>query len=292
MKISDLLRRGTPIFSCEFFPPKTEEGLAQLQDTILQTKSLNPGFISVTYGAGGSTRGKTLAIVKKTKNELGLESMAHLTCVGHSREELRQILDELRDSGIENIIALRGDPPQGQTQFSPHPDGFSHADELVAFIKKSYPFCIATAGYPEGHVEAPNRETDWTRLAQKVRLGADFIITQLFFDNRDYFHFVEKVRALGVTVPILPGIMPITNWNQILRFTRMCGAKMPDFILRDLAPVQNDAEAVQTHGIEIATRQCEELLARGVPGLHFYTLNKSRSTHAIVQNLRRKKLLP
>ena len=288
MKITDILKKEKFIFSCEFFPPKTDEALAGLFDTVRGIKDLRPGYISVTYGAGGSTRQKTLEIVSKVKNEIGIESMAHLTCVGHSRAELKEILDRIRDSGIENVIALRGDPPKGETRFNPHPDGFRHAGELVAFIRKSYGFCVAVAGYPEGHVESPDRQTDWKYLETKVSAGADFIITQLFFDNRDFFSFEKQMREKGVTVPIIPGIMPITNYSQIVKFTQMCGAAIPDQAARDLEPIREDLESVQAYGIQWASRQCEELIERGVPGIHFYTLNRSRSTRAIIEDLKRK----
>lgn len=287
MKITDILRRRKFIFSCEFFPPKTEEGMAQLFEAARELKELDPGYVSVTYGAGGSTRGKTVSIVRRIKYDLGIESMAHLTCVGHSRGELKDILDHLRDAGVENVIALRGDPPKGQGGFVPHPDGFRNAVELVRMIRESYPFCVAVAGYPEGHPEAPDRETDWDRLAEKVRAGGDLVITQLFFDNEDFFRFEKRMREKGVSVPIIPGIMPITNYGQIVRFTQICGAKIPERIVRDLTPVQDDPEAVYAYGVEHAVRQCEELMRRGAPGLHFYTLNKSKATKDIIQNLKR-----
>ena len=288
MKITDILKQRKFIFSCEFFPPKTDEGMEQLFEAARELKAFAPGYVSVTYGAGGGTREKTLGIVQRIQRELGLVSMAHLTCVGHSKAELGQILDHLKDAGIENVIALRGDPPKGDGGFKPHPDGFRHAAELARFIRESYPFCIAVAGYPEGHVEAPNKEADWDFLAEKVRAGGDLVITQLFFDNADYFRFVEAMRARGVTAPIVPGIMPITNYSQIVRFTQMCGAKIPAEAARDLAAIQQDPVAVQRYGVDYATRQCRELIARGVPGIHFYTLNKSKSTKAILENLTRK----
>jgi methylenetetrahydrofolate reductase (NADPH) len=288
MKITDLLSKSSqPIFSFEFFPPKTEEEMIQLFATIKEVKKLNPGYVSVTYGAGGATRDRTIEIVKHAKKEIGLESMAHLTCVGHSKSEIKNILDELENSGIENVLALRGDPPQGETHFAPHPDGFKYASELTAFIRASYPLCIAVAGYPEGHIESQDKETDWDWLRQKIMAGANFIITQLFFDNRDFFAFEKRIREKGVTVPIIPGIMPITNYGQIVRFTQTCGAKIPEKVARDLEEIQDDLEAVQRYGVEYATRQCGELIAHGVPGIHFYTLNKSKSTRKIVENLRR-----
>ena len=262
--------------------------MAQLYDTVREIKALRPGYVSVTYGAGGGTRDKTIEIVAKVKHEIGIESMAHLTCVGHSRTELKQILDRIRDSGIENVIALRGDPPKGETRFRPHPDGFEHGNELAGFIRKSYDFCVAVAGYPEGHVEAPDRETDWKFLEMKVSAGADLIITQLFFNNDDFFRFEKRIREKGITVPIIPGIMPITNFSQIVKFTQMCGAKIPPRVASDLEPVKEDPESVQAYGIDFATRQCEELIAKGVPGIHFYTLNRSKSTKAIIENLRKR----
>lgn len=288
MKITDIFKREEFIFSCEFFPPKTEEGMTQLYQTIQETKKLNPGFISVTYGAGGGTRDKTLGIVRKAKNEIGIETMAHLACVGHPRSEIKQILDQLQNDGVENIIALRGDPPKGETEFKPHPDGFCHANELAEFVRKSYNFCVAVAGYPEGHPESKDRETDWNYLVKKVSVGGDFIITQLFFNNQDFFFFEKRMREKGVKVPIIPGIMPITNYSQILRFTQSCGAKMPGKLLKDLEKIQNDAEGVQKYGIDYATRQCEELINHGVAGIHLYTLNKSRSAQTIITNLKKR----
>ncbi|HYW02016.1 MAG TPA: methylenetetrahydrofolate reductase [NAD(P)H] [Candidatus Acidoferrum sp.] len=286
MKIIDILTKNArPIFSFEFFPPKTEEGRTELFEALKKVKTLNPGYISVTYGAGGGTRDKTIEIVEQAKNILGLESMAHLTCVGHSKEEIKKILDELQASGIENVVALRGDPPKGETSFKPNPRGFKYANELTEFIRDSYSFCIAVAGYPEGHIESPNKETDWDYLFQKVKAGADFIITQLFFDNQYFFTFEKRIREKGVTVPIIPGIMPITNYHQILRFTQMCGAKIPEKIIRDLQPIQNQTVEVQRYGIEYATSQCKELIAHGVPGIHFYTLNKSHASQEIIRRL-------
>ncbi len=285
MKIRDLLKNKKPTFSCEFYPPKTEEGMAQLFETVRALKVLDPGYVSVTYGAGGGTKDKTVQIVQKIKSEIGIEAMAHLTCVGHSQKELKEILDQIQSAGIENIIALRGDPPQGEKSFVAHSNGFKNGWQLTEFIRKHYNFCIAVAGYPEGHIEARNKEEDWDYLAQKVKCGADFIVTQLFFENREFFDFERAIRARGITVPIIPGIMPITNFNQILKFTQMCGAKIPKKLIRELEPIQNDKEALLEKGVSYATAQCRELLARGVPGIHFYTLNKSKSTLKIIKNL-------
>ncbi len=260
--------------------------MIQLFGTLKEIKKLNPGYISVTYGAGGSTRDTTIKIVKRAKGEIGLESAAHLTCVGHSRQEIKSILDELIIAGIENVVALRGDPPQGETRFIPNPDGFRHASDLTAFIRASYPVCIAVAGYPEGHIESPDRETDWEYLRQKAKAGADLIITQLFFENSHFFNFEKRLREMGVSVPIIPGIMPITNYNQIVRFTRICGATIPEKLVRDLELIQENVEAVQQYGVEHAIKQCRELIAHGVPGIHFYTLNKSTATQEIIRSLR------
>jgi methylenetetrahydrofolate reductase (NADPH) len=284
MKISELLKSGRPLFSFEFFPPKDEAAAAALMDVIRQLKTLRPDFVSVTYGAGGSTRAKTLALVAKVKQEVGIETLAHLTCVGHAKEEVRGILRELADQGIENIIALRGDPPKGQAAFEPHPDGFRHANELVEEAARMG-FCVAVAGYPEKHIEAPTLEEDLRHLKRKVDAGASFITTQLFFRNPHYFDFVSKARALGIRVPIFPGIMPVTNYAQIQRFVQMCGVELPTALTEELAPVQEDLEAVTRAGVSYAALQCRELLQRGAPGIHFYTLNKSRATREILESL-------
>jgi methylenetetrahydrofolate reductase (NADPH) len=286
MKITEILKGRTLTMSFEFFPPKTEQEMTQLFETLREVKKLDPGYISVTYAPGGETREKTIEIVRRAKSEIGLESMAHLTCVGHSREELKSILDELKISGIDNVIALRGDPLKGQTKFTPHPNGFKYASELTAFIRASYPFCIAVAGYPEGHIESSDKESDWNNLVLKVKAGADLIITQLFFDNSDFFNFENAMRKRGVSVPIIPGIMPITNYNQTMRFTQMCGAKIPEKVMRDLEEVHNDQEAVQEYGVAYATQQCRQLIDHRVLGIHFYTLNKSKATQEVIENLR------
>lgn len=259
--------------------------MVQLFDTLREVRELNPGYISVTYGAGGGTRDRTVEIVKRAKQEIGLESMAHLTCIGHSKPQIKRILDDLLAAGIENVVALRGDPPRGSPSFVPTPGGFRYASELTAFIRASYPFCIAVAGYPEGHVESPDKESDWIHLREKVMAGADFIITQLFFENETFFAFEKRMREIGVAVPIIPGIMPITNYSQILRFTRICGASIPGNVLKDLAVIQNEPESVRQYGVDYAAKQCKELVAHGVPGIHFYTLNKSRATREILERL-------
>lgn len=287
MLIRDLFGDGRPVFSFEFFPPKTPQGEQSLLRTISHLRELNPSFVSVTYGAGGSTRQKTVELVARIKREFGIEAMAHLTCVGHNRDELAAILDRLQAEGIENVLPLRGDPPQGETRFIPPANGFAYAAELVRFIRaRGYPFCLGGAGYPEGHVECRDLEVDLKHLADKVAAGVDFVITQLFFDNSDYFAFVERARAAGIRVPIIPGIMPITNVAQIQRFTRLCGAKIPGALEARLLSVADDEEVVRAIGIAHATRQCRDLLARGAPGIHFYTLNQSPATVAILAQLR------
>lgn len=285
MKIRDLLDPAKPCFSFEFFPPKTPAGETQLWEAFEDLRSLSPGYVSVTYGAGGSTRDRTVELVSRIKERTGLEAMAHLTCVGHSREELERVLDRLTAARIENILALRGDPPQGVTAYEPVPQGFRYASELVPLVREKG-FSVACAGYPEGHPETPSREADLLNLKTKVDRGCDFIVTQLFLDNAFYFDFVERAKRVGITVPIVPGIMPITNYAQIQRMTRMCGATLPRRLELELEKVKDDQEAVMQLGVAHATVQCVELLARGVPGIHFYTLNRSPASRMIVSALR------
>ncbi len=288
MRISSLFGPGRPVFSFEFFPPRTTEGERLLERTLTDLRGLQPDFVSVTYGAGGSTRDRTIDLVSRIKRETGLETMAHLTCVGSSRTELESVLDRFEQAGVENVIALRGDPPAGDHEFRPHPDGLAHASDLVRMIRdRKRPFCVAAACYPETHTEAPSGEADLAHLVEKVRAGVDVLVTQLFFDNEFYFRFVERARAAGINVPIVAGIMPITNLGQIERFTRMCGATIPAELATRLEPYRDDDAAVERLGIEHATEQCRELLAAGVPGIHYYTLNKSRATQTILENLRK-----
>jgi methylenetetrahydrofolate reductase (NADPH) len=286
MRIGDLIGRNGPVFSFEFFPPKTEQGDRNLYRTIESLRELRPTFVSVTYGAGGSTRDKTLELVRRIKQEIGIEAMAHLTCVGADCNEIEAVLQRLQSDGIENVLALRGDPPRDQKAFVRPADGFGFAAELVRFIRvRGFPFCLGGACYPEGHVECRDLDRDLTHLADKVESGLDFLITQLFFDNADYFAFVQRARVRGIRAPIIPGIMPITNVGQIERFTSMCGARIPCELQARLEHVRHDEEAVRRVGIEHATRQCRELLAGGAPGIHFYTLNQSPATRAIFERL-------
>jgi methylenetetrahydrofolate reductase (NADPH) len=287
MKIRNRLNPSNPCFSFEFFPPKTDEGTANLLKTLEDLVPLEPGFVSVTYGAGGSTRDRTVELVTRIKQTTGIEAMAHLTCVGHSREELRELLQRLAAAKIDNVLPLRGDPPKGQTSFVPTKGGFRYASELVQFIREEdFNFSMGGACYPEGHPETASRDDDLRHLKAKVDAGLDFLITQLFFDNAFYFDFVERARRAGINVPIVPGIMPITNYEQVHRFTRLCGATVPMRLGLQLERVKDQPEAVVQLGVAHATVQCMELLARGVPGIHFYTLNKSPATRMIVGALR------
>jgi methylenetetrahydrofolate reductase (NADPH) len=285
VKICDILTAKRPCFSFEFFPPRSDDGVAGLMETAAALKPLEPGFVSVTYGAGGSTRARTLDIVKAMKHDLGLEAMAHLTCVGATANELRAILRELEHAGIENVLALRGDPPRGEPSFQATPGGFSHACELIELLESEFKFCVGGACYPEKHIEAVDFATDLKMLLTKVRAGAKFLITQLFFDNRRYYEFVARARRFGIGVPIIPGIMPITNIDQIQRFTRQCGAAIPTPLAFELEARRDQAEAVLDLGVAYATLQCVDLLSAGVLAIHFYTLNKSPAARAVVSAL-------
>ncbi len=286
MKIIDKLAADRPAFSFEYFPPQDAEGMSRLFATVEKLREYAPAYVSVTYGAGGSTRQLTHDLVRRIKTETGIETMAHLTCVGVSQEELGEILDAYRDSQIEHVLALRGDPVAGTAAFQRADRGFAYASELVAFIRARYDFCVAAACYPETHVEAPDPETDLRNLKRKVDAGVDFLITQLFFDNRDYFSFVASARQVGITQPIVPGIMPITNVAQIKRFTAMCGAHIPAPLLARLEDAGDDAERVRAIGVEHAIEQCRALLDAHVPGIHFYTLNRSLATVRILEAVR------
>jgi len=286
MKISSLFAPGRTLYSFEFFPPKNDGDVDHVLATARELKSLDPAYISVTWGAGGSTRRKTLDIVSAIKNDIGVESMAHLTCVGAGRGDLDEILADIARRGVRNILALRGDPPKGATVFEPHPDGFRHADALVAHIRKNHDFCLGVAGYPEGHVECPDKERDLDNLKRKVDAGADFIVTQLFFDNADFLRFRDRAAARGVRVPVVAGLMPITNAGQVQRFTQLCGARLPAPLLAELDRRREDTEAVTRLGIDHAAAQCRGLIAEGVAGVHFYTLNRSRSTAEILRRLK------
>jgi len=285
MKIIDVYRRQRPVISCEFFPPKTEQGTASLWRAVETLKAYQPAFVSVTYGAMGSTRTQTVALVRRMKHDFGIEAMAHVSCVGASQAELTELLADLQICGIENVLALGGDPPQDQAAVARAVQAFQHANELAAYIKTLQHFCIGGACYPEGHSAAPSKEVDLFYCKKKVEDGVEFLITQLFFDNQDYFDFVKRAQAVGIDVPIVPGIMPITNFTQVKRFTHICGAKIPLQVEHDLTPIEEDLPQIEAYGIAYATAQCRELLEAGAPGLHFYTLNKSRATAEILTHL-------
>jgi methylenetetrahydrofolate reductase (NADPH) len=276
----DLYGRGRPVFSFEFFPPKTDAAAEDLLQTAADLKqALAPDFVSVTYGAGGGTRTRTLECVTRIQNQLGLTAMAHLACMGHTRDEIHEVVARLAAEGISNILALRGDPPKDGVARN---GDFAHATELIQFLKANFQVGIGAACYPETHPEAASEKDDLHWAVQKVALGAGFLITQLFFDNADYFCFVERARAAGITAPIVPGIMPITNVTQVERFTKMCGAKIPEPLHQRLNRYREDLPGTMAVGIEHAIAQCRELLAHGAPGLHFYTLNKSLATRSIL----------
>jgi methylenetetrahydrofolate reductase (NADPH) len=287
MRIADAYKSAKPVFSFEFFPPKNEEGMRRLHDTIAALQPLRPDFVSVTYGAGGSTRELTIELVTEIKQEHRLEAMAHLTCVGHTADELAEILDRLNAAGIENVIALRGDPPRGEKTFTQPEGGFGHGTELAAFVRSRWPFCVAGAAYPEGHPESADPLDDVGYAKVKQDLGVEVLITNLFFEPDDYFRFVRRARAAGVTVPIVPGVMPITSASQ-LRPTGMfarSGAHVPDR-LRQRVEAARDEDAVTAIGTAWAMAQCRDLLEGGAPGIHFYTLNRSRSAYAVYQALK------
>jgi len=287
MRIDSIYGRGRPVFSFEFFPPKTDEGAEALMRTAADLKaSVEPDFISVTYGAGGSTRDRTHSVVTRIQSELGVTAMAHLTCVGANREQTRAVVEQLVASGVENVLALRGDPPQGATTIEPTDDGFQYASDLIQFLAQHYELSLGGACYPETHPEARSSDADLEVAKRKQDAGVGFLTTQLFFDDAHYFRFVDAARRLGVTIPIVPGIMPITNVAQIQRFTRMCGASIPAQLLRRLEDMQDDPGAVMATGIEHAITQCRALLAGGAPGVHFYTLNKSHATRSVLAALR------
>ena len=277
---------GRPAISFEFFPPKTEEGDRNLMEkTIPALMRMRPDYCSVTYGAGGSTRDKTLMIVDRIHREHHLTALAHLTCVGHTQEQVAELLQKIEALGCRNILALRGDPPNG-AEFQAVPGGFEYAAELVKFIRSRSPFSVAVAGFPEGHTACKaGREVDWQHLKRKVDAGADFILTQLFFDNADFFRFRDHLGKLGVRVPIVPGIISILSTSQIKRFTQLCGARIPGPLAAKLETLEGNDSAAAEFGIEYATRQCEELRRGGVPGFHFYTLNKSTASVRVLQNL-------
>lgn len=279
-----MLQKGRTI-SFEFFPPRNADGIPGVLDTVAELSAYSPDFVSVTYGAGGSTRHFSEDITVRARDSVGVEVMAHLTCVGQTVEELDGVLQRLDDAGVENVIALRGDPPRGETEFTVTEGGFSHASDLVTHIKSNYNFGIAAACYPEGHTESESLDSDIKYAKLKVDNGADFLITQLFFDNSDYFSYADRAGKSGVDVPMIPGILPVLSGPQIRRFTALCGSKIPPDLDAELDRLGDDDDAVRELGIDYAARQVEELWAAGVPGVHFYVLNRSYSVSKILDRL-------
>lgn len=284
--IANILQSPKPVFSVEFYPPKTEAGARQILKTANQLKAYAPDFVSITYGAGGSTRERTLEYGELLQDIFEFEVMPHLTCVGHSKDELTQILGRFDQAGFHNIMTLRGDPPQGEIAFKPHPNGLSYASELVAFIKERFPqFCLGVGGYPEKHPEAPSMTADLKHLQHKVAQGADFITTQLFFDNASYFKFVEACRAHDIGVPILPGILIALSFEQVEKFCRFCNSAVPGDLAKALIAHQDDEAAALAVGIDWAYQQISELLKQGAPGFHLYILNRADSAIELVKRL-------
>ncbi len=290
MLLEDILagckKAGKRSISFEFFPPKTDKGEENLWQCIQELTPLNPSFVSVTYGAGGTTQDRTLRIVERIKKETTLEPMAHLTCVGSTQDDLAKLLNQYKASDMRNILALRGDAPEGQDGFQAVKGGFAYATDLVKFVRQQGGFSIAVATYPEGHPESKGGVADDLKyLKMKQDAGAIAAITQYFFDNEHYYRFREQAEKMGITIPILPGIMPIANYEQIVRFSQMCGASIPDWLHEKMSPIQDDLDAVKQMGIEIATRQCQDLIANDAAGVHIYTLNKPEASIAICKNL-------
>ena len=287
MRIDELLTSSAePVFSFEFFPPKTPEGEQNLFNALQELRRLEPAFVSVTYGAMGSTRTKTIEIIQRVQREFGLDAMAHFTCVGATTGELREVLDQMRDAGIQNVLALRGDPPQGQEEWTATEGGLEYSRELVELIRSEYDFAIGGACFPETHIHATSPEDDLRYLKEKVDAGARFLITQLFFDNDVYFDFVERARAAGIDVPIIPGVMPIQDFAGVRRMTSLVKSDIPPALHAALEARQDDPQAVRDLGVAFATLQSAELLRGGAPGIHFYTLNRSPATRAILAALR------
>ena len=286
--LSELFKTRDKTFSFELFPPKTEAGEEKLHQTIKEMAKLKPDFISVTYGAGGGSRDKTFDIVDYVQKETDITGVAHLTCVCNTREELKNILDEIKQRHIHNVLALRGDPPKDNPDWKPGQDNFKYSSELCAFIREHYGnyFGIGVAGFPEGHLLSPDKDTDAKHLKLKIDAGADCVITQLFFDNKDYFEYVERLRKIGVQSRVIPGIIPVTDYQALLRFSQMCGATVTKEVHDIFKDIQDDKEETLKRGIEFAVKQCQELLDGGAPGLHFYTLNKLHPTDTIIKAVR------
>lgn len=285
MNFQDFYKQKKPRYSFELFPPKDDKGINLLLETLKELSIFNPAYISVTYGAMGSTQNLTRDLVLRIHRELKLNTAFHFTCVGSTQDSVRAYVESLKKEGIDLIVALRGDPPAGSVGFQKPNNGFGYANELVAYLREINGFSIAVAGYPEGHIEAPNKKIDLENLKRKVDAGADVIITQLFFDNQDYFDFEKRCRKIGIQIPIIPGIMPVVNAKQIEKITKMCGAKIPSALQQKLLENQDNPEAVIQIGIDHSIEQCRELIKNGALGIHFYTLNKSHSVCRVLERL-------
>lgn len=285
MKISDMFLSQEKTFSFEFFPPKDEISAVDFGINVGRLMKLAPSFVTVTYGAGGSTQARTFALVDYLQNKIGLTTAAHYTCVNATRERVKKDLDYLVGRGIRNLMLLRGDPPKGESEFIPQKNGFRYASELISYVDENYDFCKAGAAYVEKHPEAISMDEDLLNLKTKVNAGADFLVTQLFFDNKYYFRFVEQARKHKINCRIIPGIIPLTSYNQIERFTKMSAAKIPDELVEQIETHKHDSEKMYEIGVEFTINQCRELLEKGAPGLHFYTLNKSRAAVEIFESL-------
>jgi methylenetetrahydrofolate reductase (NADPH) len=284
--ISQLFAQNRPLRSLEFFPPKDDEGVANLKAAAVVLKRIQPDFVSVTYGAGGSTRERTAQVSALLKDECGYTVMPHLTCVGSTRDEVAALADKIYAAGFRNIMALRGDPPKGQTTFEPYRDGLRYAADLVTLLKSRHAdFCLGVAGYPECHPESPSLEADLANLKRKVDAGADFVTTQLFFDNAVFYRFVDRCRSSGIRVPIVPGIMPVLSLKQVQRFTQLCGATIPEKLIKRLEAAGDMADAVEAVGIDWALMQIRDLVANGAPGYHLYILNRAKSAVALAAGL-------
>ncbi len=288
-KVADIFQHKEKTYSFELFPPKTPEGYERLLKTIAEMAKLKPDFISVTYGAGGGNREKTFDIVKHIEERHNIIGVAHLTCVLNTKDDIKNIVENIKNLGIKNILALRGDPPKDNPGWQPGPENLKYSSELCEFIRSLYGdyFGIGVAGFPEGHLLCPNREIDAHYLKLKIEAGADYVITQLFFDNKDYFEYVQRLRRRGIEARIIPGIVPITDYKAIVNFCRLCGAGIPQSVHETFGPLQDDSEATLQEGIRFAIHQCRELLENGAPGIHFYTLNKVSPTDAILSEVRR-----
>lgn len=288
-KIVDIFKNRELTYSFELFPPKTNQGFESLLKTIDQLATLKPDFISCTYGAGGGNRGKTLDVIQYIQNNHHIIGLAHLTCVLHTKEEIKHILNDIKSRDIQNVLALRGDPPQDNPGWQPGENNFKYSSELCAFMRKHFEhyFSIGVAGFPEGHILCPDKNLDSQYLKTKIDSGADFVITQLFFDNKEYFDYVNRLRHLGVTARIIPGVLPITHYPSLLKFCSLCGAAVTAEVRKIFEPIQDNKEATVQAGIEFAVRQCRSLLDGGAPGLHFYSLNKLEPTAAILSKVRR-----